>query len=90
MKRAEDAEKDAAATLKRQGKLSEDLASADADSMKTRVGVASSTATRSTALGSFSFGAYSDTEKKKNDELQVGYLKVVAEKLKMQSIGGFA
>lgn len=90
MKRAEDAEKDAAATLKRQGKLSEDLASADADSMKTRVNVASSTATRSTALGSFSFGAYSDTEKKKNDELQVGYLKVVAEKLKMQSIGGFA
>ena len=90
MKRAEDAEKDAAATLKRQGKLSEDLASADVESMKTRVGVASSTATRSTALGSFSFGAYSDTEKKKNDELQVGYLKVVAEKLKMQSIGGFA
>jgi len=90
MKRAEDAEKDAAAALKRQDKLSQDIASAEVDSMKTRIGVASSTATRSTALGSFSFGAYSDTDKRKNDELQVGYLKIVAEKLKMQSIGGFA
>ena len=75
---------------KRMKKVHEDIAKATTESDKSRISAASATGSMSTSFGTYTFSAYTDTEKKSNDEEMVSQLKNVVKAIETKSsTGGF-
>lgn len=76
--------------MKRQTRMSEEIAKATTESDRARSDAASATGSMATSFGTYTFSAYTDSEKKSNDEKMVAGLKDVVKAIETQSAtGGF-
>jgi hypothetical protein len=75
---------------KRQKKIADDILKATTESDQARASAAATTGSMSTSFGTYTFSAYTDAEKKNNDEKMVSELKNVVKAIETQgSAGGF-